>query len=175
MLNINFTHRTEVIAFADDFLILTKGSSALEAENYANQDIKKIELWAKDNKIKFNDTKSNTMLVSRKKNSQNEIINIYLNNKSIQQVTEIRYLGILIDRKFSFHSHIQGIHDKSISLIHKLAKSAKLTWGLGNKALSTIYKGAIEPILTYGAPVWEQALKIRKTEENCRESKGCAI
>ena len=40
-----------------------------------------------------------------------------------------------------------------------LAKSAKLKWGLRHRALKVIYSGAIEPILTYGAPVFEEALK----------------
>ena len=39
-----------------------------------------------------------------------------------------------------------------------LGKSAKLQWGLGHKSLKTIYEGAVIPILTYGAPVWEQAV-----------------
>jgi len=39
-----------------------------------------------------------------------------------------------------------------------LAKSAKLKWGMGHRALKVIYSGAIEPILTYGAPIWEKAL-----------------
>jgi ribonuclease HI len=38
-----------------------------------------------------------------------------------------------------------------------LAKSAKLKWGLGHQALKVIYIGAIEPIMTYGAQVWEKA------------------
>jgi len=39
-------------------------------------------------------------------------------------------------------------------LIHALAKSAKLTWGLKHEEMSTIYKGAILPLMLYGAPVW---------------------
>jgi hypothetical protein len=39
-----------------------------------------------------------------------------------------------------------------------LAKSAKLKWGMGHRALKVIYSGAIEPILTCGAPIWEKAL-----------------
>jgi hypothetical protein len=39
-----------------------------------------------------------------------------------------------------------------------LAKSAKLKWGIGHQALKVIYSGEIEPILTYGAPIWEKAL-----------------
>ena len=29
---------------------------------------------------------------------------------------------------------------------------------MGHRALKVIYSGAIEPILTYGAPIWEKAL-----------------
>ena len=43
--------------------------------------------------------------------------------------------------------------------IYILSKSAKLTWGLNHEALQTIYKGAILPLLLYGAPVWAEAMK----------------
>jgi hypothetical protein len=36
---------------------------------------------------------------------------------------------------------------------------AKLTWGLKHEALKTIYKGAILPLLLYGAPVWIDTMK----------------
>ena len=55
-LNMDFTHHTQVTAFADDLLVLTRGKCALDAENYANQDLKKIENWARENKMHFNDT-----------------------------------------------------------------------------------------------------------------------
>jgi hypothetical protein len=43
-------------------------------------------------------------------------------------------------------------------LIFSLSKLAKLNWGLGHDALKTIYKGAILPLLLYGAPIWRNAL-----------------
>jgi hypothetical protein len=39
-----------------------------------------------------------------------------------------------------------------------LAKSAKLTWGLKNEALKTIYTGGIRPLILYGAPLWSSVL-----------------
>jgi len=48
---------------------------------------------------------------------------------------------------------------KCTKLIHALSKSAKLNWGLSHKALHTIYKGAILPLMTYGVPVWIKALE----------------
>jgi hypothetical protein len=43
------------MAFADDLIVLTRGAYKTESENYANLYLKKIERWAFDNKIEFND------------------------------------------------------------------------------------------------------------------------
>ena len=68
------------------------------------------------------------------------------------------YYGFHLSSSFlMYNSHI---HYKAIGLLHALSKSAKLTRGLGNKALHTIYKGAIERILTYGSPVWQEAIDL---------------
>jgi len=47
---------------------------------------------------------------------------------------------------------------KCTKLIHALAKSAKLSWGLNHEALTTIYKGAILYLMLYGAPIWIGAM-----------------
>ena len=39
-----------------------------------------------------------------------------------------------------------------------LHRTARLHWGLGHKSLKTVYEGAIVPLMTYGAPVWEGAI-----------------
>ena len=44
-----------MLAFADDLIVLTRGAFKMETKNYSNQDLKKIERWATDNKIEFND------------------------------------------------------------------------------------------------------------------------
>ena len=36
-------------------IVLTRGTCKIKRENYVNQDLKKIERWATDNKIEFND------------------------------------------------------------------------------------------------------------------------
>jgi len=54
----------------------------METENYANQDLKKIEKWAIDNKTEFNDKKSKVLFISRKRNDDREV-NIYLNHNSL--------------------------------------------------------------------------------------------
>jgi hypothetical protein len=123
--------------------------------------LKKIENWARDNKMQFNENKSKVQLVTTTTLRDNRTLNIYLNNKRLEQVSELKCLGIYFDSRLSFDRHRDYIAGKYTPIINMLAKSAKLKWGLGHQALKVIYSGAIEPILTYGAPVWEKALTKR--------------
>ena len=61
----------------------------------------------------------------------------------------------------NFREHIISTAKKCTTLIHTLAKSAKLNWGLKHEALNTIYKA----LMLYGAPVW-----IRAMEKNCNRT-----
>jgi len=74
----------------------------------------------------------------------------------------MKYSGIYLDRKFNFNAHIDHTVAKLITLINMLAKTAKLQWGLGHNALETIYEGVVVPILTYGAPIWAEAIWKKK-------------
>jgi len=64
---LQFTSHTKVIAFGDYLIILTKGESIVEAENYTNLELRKISDWAQKNKLTFNENKSKVMLMSRRK------------------------------------------------------------------------------------------------------------
>ena len=150
LLNLEFSNHSKTIAFADDLVILPYCNTQLEAEAYANSDRARIESWARENKMQFNESKSKAMLITRKRRTNG--INIFLNNKRLEQVKEIKYLGIHFDSKLTFSSHIEHITEKSRKLIYMLSRTAKLTWGLGHKSLKTIYEGALLRLMTYGSP-----------------------
>ena len=52
------------------------------------------------NKMQFNELKSKTVLIARKRNSED--INIYLNNRRLEQVKEMKYLGIYFENRLQF-------------------------------------------------------------------------
>ena len=41
-MNLDLTSHSKAIAFADDLMILTRGDSVVEAENYTNLEMRKI-------------------------------------------------------------------------------------------------------------------------------------
>lgn len=159
LLKLPYSEHSLVIAFADDLILLTRGESPLATETVCNADMQLIETWANNNKLRFNEQKSKAMLITRKRKYASSTVGIYLNNKMLQQVDHLKYLGVIIDSKFTFNKHIQHITDKCTVLINALSRSARLNWGLRATALRTIYKGAILPILSYGSPMWIDALE----------------
>ena len=48
----------KAIAFAGDLTVLTRGVTVVEAENYMNIEMKKIMEWATNNRLLFNENKS---------------------------------------------------------------------------------------------------------------------
>jgi len=71
---------------------MTKGNTPSEAEVFANSDLAKIEKWAKENKMQFNEIKSKATLITRNRNNAN--INIYLNNRILEVVKFILKVGL---------------------------------------------------------------------------------
>jgi len=119
-----------------------------------NSELTKISTWTTANKIPFNEQKSNTMFLSRRKRKERKDLEIYLNFHPLTQVTSLKYLGIIIDSKLTFREHTNYITEKCSKLIFALSRSAKINWGLSYNAMKSIYTGAILPLLLYGAPIW---------------------
>ena len=145
---------TSAIVFADDLIIMTRGKTVTEAENFMNLELTKVQKWAQNNRLVFNENKSKGMLLTRRKRKEKKEIAVYINNKKLNQVNQI-----LFDNKLTFREHINQIEEKCTKLIFSLARSAKVIWGLKHKALKTIYTRAILPIILCGAPIWNDVMK----------------
>jgi len=91
---------------------MTKAESIPEAENIMNAELRKISAWTRENKLKFNEQKSQVMLMSRRKRKENKEVKVYLNNRPLIQVRSIKYLGIIFDHKLTFREHINHMAEK---------------------------------------------------------------
>ena len=114
-----------------------------EVESYANFEINKVRIWARRNKMLFNENKSKLMIITRSRRKTKRDYKIYLKNKQMGQENIIKYLGIIIERGFTFNAHIDYTTGKCISLTHALSKSAKFNWGLRHDLLRKTYSGTI--------------------------------
>lgn len=67
---------------------------------------------------------------------------------------EITILGLPIDHKLTFHTHITNACKKAIGIYNKLARMARVSWGIPPKVIRVIYLTAVEPTILYGASSW---------------------
>ena len=87
LLNLDLTSHLKAIAFADDLMILTRGETVVQAENYMNLEMRKIQEWDRNNKITFRENKSKVMLMTCRRRREKKVIEIYVNNKSYNRLT----------------------------------------------------------------------------------------
>jgi len=70
-----------------------------------NNELRKIDDWMKINKLSINYNKTKFMIISSKKTPLN--VKMSIGKHKIEEVSEMKYLGITFDNKVSWKPHIQ--------------------------------------------------------------------
>ena len=107
----NFTTKL----FADDTVLTMTNSCITTLQHDVNKELTKIDKWMRLNKLSLNYNKSKYMLITKKKKTISEdLINfkITIGKHKIEQVSQIKYLGITFDDKLTWKPHIQQICSK---------------------------------------------------------------
>ena len=101
------------------------------------------------NKLSLNVDKTNFILFQKKR--QPLSISVILNNNQLSRKTETKYLGIIVDEKLSFASHINYCLKK---LNRCLWAICKLRSYVNQKTLRMIYYSTAYPFLQYCISTW---------------------
>ena len=136
------------ILFADDTNIFCTGKNIQDVCELLNNELKKLDIWFRVNKLSLNVLKTNFMFFS---NTSTEDGSIFLNGTYIERVYCTKFLGVYIDSKLAWDhqiKHVQGKIAKSISIMYK----AKYL--LTKSALYTLYCSLILPYLSYCCEIW---------------------
>ena len=116
-----------------------------------NKELMKLYEWFCINRLSLNISKTN-FVVFHAKNKPKSPVTILINNKAIDEVEEVKYLGIIINSKMTFKNHINELKKKisrSIGILYKLRPKYSLVF----------YYGIIYPFLLYGIIIWGNAGK----------------
>jgi hypothetical protein len=104
--------------------------------------------------LKANGSKSTHVTLTNRKETCPVV---YINNEPLPQPEDVKYLGIHLDKRLTWHKHIftkrKHLGITLTKLYWILRHKSKLN--LSNKLL--IYKVAIKPIWTYGIQLWGAA------------------
>ena len=153
LLNLNLNGKVQM--YADDTVVMLAASDINELIAKMQEDIRKIDTWLKENKLQLNTKKTNYIIFNKHKQyNPDRIPTISLDNNIITNVTETKYLGLIIDNKLNWHQHIHKIKNKITPIIFTLFK---LKHFLHPKAKLDIYNAHIVSHLQYLNPIWNTA------------------
>lgn len=107
--------------FADDTSIYISGKNINEILWKLNSDLKNVSNWLNINKLKINVEKTVYMVIKNKLSDNNET-NVIINNTKLKQVSETKYLGIIIDDKLDFKKNLEYVIKKMSKKINFLAR-----------------------------------------------------
>ena len=142
--------------FADDTSLFSKVLDVNESAKTLNTDLEKINQWAFQWKMQFNpdpNKQANEVIFSRKMNNNLSYPPAKFNGNNITKGSDQKHLGVVLDSKLDFNTHI----DQKIKKCNKLIGLMKrLSVHLPQSALLTIYKSFIRPHLNYGDILYDK-------------------
>ena len=102
--------------YADDTHITYAGSVLHLIQSSLSHDLEKLSKWLVSNRLTFNATKSEFMLIgSRRRSSTLSDTQLSIDNVPIEQVPTVKSLGIYIDENLTWYSHIDKLCKKIAS------------------------------------------------------------
>ena len=133
-LHLNYT---KPYLYADYTALIARGSSTEEIEMKLNHDLHIAKRWLDANKLSLNIAKTKVMLFSHPRNMKlsNQLLQIPTDDNPIEQVSNLKYLGLILDNHLSFTEHCETI-------CKRVDQRTGLLWRIGilfQKVLPYIY------------------------------------
>ena len=138
--------------FADDSTLTTSGTQLNLLTQDINTEFSKVLDWLIVNKLIINLKKTYCMLFTNKKEDRTLIISAH--NTVLEQKSECKFLGIIVDEEISWKPHINHILSK-IGKTTALLRFLKYTFP--KHILRTLYMTLIYPYFNYCNIIWGAA------------------
>ena len=137
--------------YADDVVIYMSNSSFSALRDEMQYTMNRACEWYNANKLSLNNSKCNTMVIELASVSNTQQINILWNGVLCKQTKAMKYLGITIDDKLKWDSHMSSI-TKKVSFNN--ARLRRIRHVLPREILIKIFNTMTIPIIDYACTVW---------------------
>ena len=107
----------------DDTSIFCSHKDTNQLISIPTNELTKISIWLKANKLSLNLSKANFMFFHPRQKKINVIVPLVFEHTMIKQVTETKFLGVLVDHHLSWKPHISLVSKKISKSIGIFAKA----------------------------------------------------
>ena len=145
----NASNTSQFILYADDTSVFLGDEDIATLCINFNIELQKISNWLLSNKLILNVKKTQCVIFTNKKINYDDI-NIKMDNERIKVVPSLKFLGVTIDSKLSWHEHINDVCNKVSKCIGVLYRLRFFPRNI----LLMIYNAIITPHLNYCNVSW---------------------
>ena len=159
----------KMVLYADDANIIITGANMDEIQVKVSELASNLLNWVQCNGLALNLKKTYYMVFTNRR--INTDIELRINNIVIKRVTETRFLGVLIDEKLTWKSHISAMRAKMsryVGIMYKLKGILPL------KVRLQIYHSFVQSHLNYCSLVWGFSAKANIEKLFSSQKKGYA-
>ena len=109
----NAVKNTRVILYADDTALICTASTSVELQAILARDFNWMCDWYNENKLAINVKKTKLMLArSKTMLSLFDDVDLQMNGAQVERVQSCKYLGVTMDKKWSWKPHISDLSKK---------------------------------------------------------------
>ncbi len=137
--------------FADDTSLFMSHENLKTLESNVNTELANISDWLIANKLSLNTKKSSHLIFSPKNKRVNQEVSIQINKENLAEAQSVKYLGVLIDNKLNWKTHVQ---QTNLKISKGVGVLARLRHFVSKDILISIYNAFIQPHINYGIINW---------------------
>jgi hypothetical protein len=134
------------VLYADDTVLLKSSNDITSLERMCNSQLELVSAWYIKNGLTLAAEKTTYMLFN-----SGGPINIYIQGEQLKQVENFKYLGVIIDSKLNWKSHINSVCTKVKQNSFLLAK---VKYILPPRLKLWLYNAIVKPYIDYSCTVW---------------------
>ncbi len=136
--------------FADDTTVYYSDKTNRGTEDLLNLELSKVSAWLAANKLSLNVKKSN-FLHFHHGNCKKTTINLKLNGTAVEEKEVTKYLGVFIDNKLTWKSHIEHVKTK---LSRGNGMISKIRYYVNDLCLLNLFYSFIQSHVNYNLLNW---------------------
>ena len=140
--------------FADDSTVTHSHNNLKSVIEIMEREFQKVLTWLSTNRLLINLKNTHLMVFTNRKCPQE--ISLKVKDNVITETSESKFLGVIVDNKLSWASHIKLISNK---ISKSLSILRYLRYSFPTNILKTLYMTLILPYLSYCNIIWGSAFK----------------
>ena len=153
----------QVMTYTDDIIITSTHTSTSAAKKYIQQYLHKVFAWTKQNNLTQNPDNTTCTLLTPDPAKYKRNLDLKINNTALRMVTHPKVLGLTLDPKLTYSTHIYNISVQTHKPLQMIKAPTTTGWGKQKEKLMATYKTVMKPALQYG-----RLLHPRPVLTNCK-------